>query len=167
VVFPHHDLKHLQRAVLALAVGSSVEVKQVGVEEVADLGRGAILGSSGEIVLGLSLAEGGTERCVEWAGGENTRLDESVVAFVIKGSVDSSVIEVLNIAETSRHFESLVHVAVGTSDRNLKLVAPLSMKMMRRCKFSKKTIKLTRSYWRWMTILGLPRRRTLNDCQYL
>jgi hypothetical protein len=160
VVFPHQHMEHSQRAVLALAVGSSVEVKQVGVKEVADLGRGAILRSSGEVVLSLSLAEGGTERCIEWAGGEDTRLEESVVTFVIKRSVDSSVVEVLNIAETSRYFEGLIHVTVGTSDGNLKLVAPLSMETISRCRFSKKTIKLTQSYWRWTTRLDLPRIRT-------
>jgi hypothetical protein len=158
-------MERLQRAVLALAVGSSVEVKQVGVKEVANLGRSAILRSSGEVVLGLSLAEGGTERCIEWTSGEDTALDESVVTFVIKRGVDSSVVEVLNIAETSRYFEGLIHVTVGTSDGNLELVAPLSMETIRRCGFSKKTIKLTRSYWRWMTRLGLPRIHTFEACQ--
>jgi hypothetical protein len=159
-------MEYSQRAVLALAVGSSVEVKQVGVEEVADLGRGPILRSSGEVVLSLSLTEGGTERCVEWAGGEDTALDESVITFVIKRSIDSSVVEVLNIAETSRYFKGLVHITVRASDGNLELVAPLSIKMISSCKLSKNKIELTQSYWRWMTRLGLPRIRTLKTCQY-
>jgi hypothetical protein len=127
VAIAHHDVEHSQRAVLALAVGSLVEVKQVSVEEVADLGGSTILGSSGEVVLGLSLAMGCAQRCVEGAGGEDSTAHESVVTLVIKRSVDGSVVEVLDIAETSRYFEGLVHISVGTSDGDLELVAPLAV----------------------------------------
>jgi hypothetical protein len=127
VTITHRDVEHSQRAVLALAVRSLVQVKQVSVEEVTDLGRSTILGSSGEVVLGLSLAMGCAERCVEWACGEDSWAHESIVTLVIKRSVDGSVVEVLNIAETSRYFEGLVHVSVGTSDSDLELVAPLAV----------------------------------------
>lgn len=123
----HQDVKHLQRAVLALCVGSLVEVKKIGVEEVADLGRSAILWSSGEVVLVLSLAVSGAERCVERSRLEDTASHEGVITFVIKGSIDSSVVKVLNVTETSRNLEGLVHVSIGTSDGHLELVAPLTI----------------------------------------
>ena len=105
-------MEHLQRAVLALAVGSLVEIKEIGIEEVADLGRSTIFGSSGEVVLVLSLAVSGAERCVEWICGKDTASHESVITLVIKRSIDSSVIKVLNIAKTSRYLKGLVHVTV-------------------------------------------------------
>jgi len=120
-------MKYSQRAVLALTVGSFVEIKEIGVEEVADLGRSTILRSSGKIVLVLSLAVSGTERCVEWTCREDTASHKSVIALVIERCVDSSVVEVLNITEACRHFEGLVHVTVGTSDGDLELVAPLTI----------------------------------------
>jgi hypothetical protein len=134
----YHDKKHLQRAVLTLSVRGLVEIKQIGVEEVADLGRGTVLGSSGEVVLVLSLTMSSAERCVEGSSSEDTRSHESVKGLVIERGIDSSVVKVLNIAETSRYLESLVHVTVGTSDGNLELVAVLSMEKVRRCERTRK-----------------------------
>jgi hypothetical protein len=153
-------MENLQRAVLALSVGSLVEIKQIGVEEVADLGRGTVLGSSGEVVLVLSLAMSGAERCVEGSGSEDTRAHESVKGLVIQRGIDSSVVEVLNIAETSRYLEGLVHVTVGTSDGNLELVAVLSMEKLRICERTRKIMTLTHSCWHWIARLGLPRIHT-------
>jgi hypothetical protein len=154
-------MKYLQRAVLALSVRSLVEIKQIGVEEVADLWRGTVLGSSGKVVLVLGLTMSGAERCVEGSGSEDTRAHESVKGLVIERGVDSSVVKVLNITETSGYLEGLVHITVGTSDGNLELVAVLSMEQVRGCERTRKVMTLTHSCWRWIARLGLPKIRTL------
>jgi hypothetical protein len=151
---------------LTLSVRRLVEIKQIGVEEVADFGRSTVLGSSGEVVLVLSLTMSGTERCVEGSGSEDTRAHESVKGLIIERGIDSSVVKVLNIAETSRYFESLVHITVGTSDSDLELVAVLSMENVRRRERTRKMMTLTHSCWRWIARLGLPRIHTSKRCQY-
>lgn len=76
-------MKHSQSTVLALAVGSLVKVKQISVEEVAELDRSAVVRRMGNVVSILSLAVGSTERSVERALVEDARTHESVVALVI------------------------------------------------------------------------------------
>jgi len=124
---PPYNIEYSQSTVLALAVGSLVEVKQISVEEVAELDGSAVVRRVGSVVRVLSLAVGSTERSVEGTLVEDTRAHVSVITFVVKRSVNGSVVKVLNIAETSRDFEGVVHVTVGTSDGNLELVAPLAI----------------------------------------
>ena len=107
-----------QRAVLALAVGGLVEIEKVSVEEVADLYGRAVVGRVGNVVSVLSLTMGGAERSVEGTSSEDAATHESVVTFVVKGSVDGSVAEVLSRGEAFGYSKSVVHVAVGASNNN-------------------------------------------------
>jgi hypothetical protein len=83
----------IKRVVLALrddlAVGHLCSQK-ISIEELADLGRGTILRSCGEVVLGLSIAVLSTLINMPGAG-ENLGSHVRVVALSIIGSIDGEL----------------------------------------------------------------------------
>jgi hypothetical protein len=120
-------MEYSQSTVLALNVRSLVEIEDVSVEEIAELDGSAVVRRVGSVVSVLSLAVGSTERSVERTLVEDTAAHVCIIALMVKRSVNGSVVEVLDVTETSRDFEGVVHVTVRTSDGNLELVAPLTV----------------------------------------
>lgn len=110
----------LRVKVAVLANGDVVTGQDVGVEELA----------SGLVCLhvggGLSIASSGTERSIERTTGEDLRTEESGLAVAVVGSVNGSVAVVDRGSEAISRLDSVVDVAVGTSNDDLEVASPLS-----------------------------------------
>lgn len=112
---------------MTLKVGSSVDVENVSVEEVADLWRAAIRSRVSKVVSSLSIAVGGAERSIKGTAAENGRTHVGVIALIVIRSVNGSVTEVAWGGVPRRDDESVVSVTVRASNDDLELVTPLAV----------------------------------------
>lgn len=113
----------VQGAVLSL--GNSILQDEEGVEELASL-SGGVCGRMSNVVLGLSGTGSCAELRIEGAIGEDFGTQESVVSSAVEGSVDGVISQVDGGAVPGLIIGALGNVAVGSSNHNLELVAPLA-----------------------------------------
>jgi hypothetical protein len=116
----------VKRTVLTLRVLVVVQVDDISVEEDALLGRASIRRRVVNSGLSLSIASCSTEASIK-RSSEDLAGDESAVALSIKRCVNGTSTVVDGIRVTSRSSNSVVSVAVWSSNQHLELVAVLSV----------------------------------------
>ena len=115
----------IQAAVLPDAL--SAVVKHIRVEELASL-RHATGRWVGKVVHRLRRASGGAETSIKRSGRKDLDSHICVVASAVQGSVDCSIAESYWSGVASWSGDAVVDVAVGASDHNVEVIAPLAVK---------------------------------------